>query len=210
MPKPEKCYLCYGSENMTDDHIPPKGFFPEPRPADLITVRCCLACNMSYQLDDEAFRVWAASLMGRSPAGDWIWQQKVVGSSFARSPKLKANVVKHLSKLPVQTPGGVIQMYGISIPIPRANRFLIRLAKGMLAKFSPEKDYSSQKFEVTQLDLKQDNITYLSKMAMYDHRGDRVFRFWRAVAPEVVQAVGLFAFCFYDASLFMVSVDMAG
>jgi hypothetical protein len=35
--------------------VPPKAIFPEPRPADLITVPCCRTCRAGTSLDDDYF-----------------------------------------------------------------------------------------------------------------------------------------------------------
>lgn len=39
MRRVENCYLCGATDGLTDDHVPPKSFFPTPRPKNLITVR---------------------------------------------------------------------------------------------------------------------------------------------------------------------------
>ena len=49
------CTYCNRVAN-TKDHIPPKGMFPKPRPASLITVPSCFSCNSSFSKDDEHLR----------------------------------------------------------------------------------------------------------------------------------------------------------
>ncbi len=147
----QMCYLCGTDQEITADHIPPENLFPPPKPSNLITVPCCAKCNESYSLDDEAFRVFASSVIQRSHTGAWIWRNKVVGSSFQRSPKLLDNVRKHMAKVAVTTSTGTYQANALSIPIDRANRYLIRITKGLLFKFYPKFDCSKSAFEVTQL-----------------------------------------------------------
>ncbi len=204
---PSKCYLCSTTDDLTDDHIPPVGFFPEPRPDNLITVRCCRHCNQGQSLDDEAFRVFSSSLLNRSDAGEWIWRNKVMGSTFRRSPQLRENVERYLLKVPVRTTAGTVRMTALGFPKKRANRFLIRITKGLVATFYPDKDYSGTAFSVDNLMLNQENIDYLNTLSTYDERGERVFRFWRAMASNK-EAIGLFAYVFYDACLFMVAMDL--
>lgn len=50
------CIYCLTRPAETADHIPPKCLFAKPRPSDLITVPCCLACNKKFERDDTYFR----------------------------------------------------------------------------------------------------------------------------------------------------------
>src|SRR5260221_7991451 len=84
----DKCYLCGSTKNLTRDHVPPEGFFPPPKPTNLITLPCCEDCHRPLSLQDEAFRLWVASVANASDAGLWILRNRVIGSSFKRSPKL--------------------------------------------------------------------------------------------------------------------------
>ena len=59
-PEIEKvCIYCGSTENLTDEHIPPKNIFPKPRPNNiqLVTVPACKECNRGYSKDDEYFRL---------------------------------------------------------------------------------------------------------------------------------------------------------
>lgn len=55
------CIYC-GSEADTQDHVPPKCFFPNPKPSDLITVPSCAACNTRFGKFDEIVRNLFVSL----------------------------------------------------------------------------------------------------------------------------------------------------
>ena len=50
------CIYCGKNPASTRDHVPPKSFFPRPRPANLITVPSCEDCNNIYGKDDERVR----------------------------------------------------------------------------------------------------------------------------------------------------------
>jgi hypothetical protein len=50
------CIYCRSRRATTVDHIPPKSFFPRPRPNNLITVPSCDVCNAAFARDDEEFR----------------------------------------------------------------------------------------------------------------------------------------------------------
>jgi len=52
----QSCIYCGTKAALTKDHVPPKSFFPKPRPANLITVPSCEKCNRNYGKDDERVR----------------------------------------------------------------------------------------------------------------------------------------------------------
>lgn len=54
--KKKLCAYCRSPKNLTRDHIPPKSFFPQPRPKNLITVPCCVECHRGFTQDDEYLR----------------------------------------------------------------------------------------------------------------------------------------------------------
>jgi HNH endonuclease len=56
------CIYCGKKEPNERDHIPPKSFFPEPRPSNLITVPSCSDCNREYGKTDEIVRNLLTSL----------------------------------------------------------------------------------------------------------------------------------------------------
>ncbi len=201
----ESCYLCGAIDDLTMDHVPPENLFPPPKPSNLITVPCCRPCNKSFDLDDEAFRVFASSVLGRSPAGARIWQEAVVGSSFRRSPKLRANVAKHLTKMVVKTDRGNFKALGILIPEDRATRYLVRLTKGLTRHFDPSIDYHDAVFDVTQLTPTLETIQLLMRTFPHAQRGEQVFRFWRGFSDD--NTMGLWVYAFYDAVCFMVTIE---
>jgi hypothetical protein len=112
----DSCYLCGALSDLTLDHVPPANLFPPPRPSNLIKVACCATCNSSYSKDDEAFRLWVSSSIFRSPAGDWIWHNKVLGSTLPRSPKLHENLkrfvgsfdLQHWTRIEAMNPCGLV------------------------------------------------------------------------------------------------------
>jgi len=85
----DECIYCGARDNLTDDHVPPKALFPEPRPSDLITVPACLQCNKSYEKDDEYFRIAVLAQIepDRDPGAARIWTDKVIRGTLWRSPR---------------------------------------------------------------------------------------------------------------------------
>lgn len=83
------CPLCGKVEYLTREHIPPKNLFLKPRPKNTITVWTCKPCNASYAPDEEYFRICVCA--GAQPGSEEyrLWDEKVVNSTFQRSPALK-------------------------------------------------------------------------------------------------------------------------
>src|ERR1035438_2927575 len=93
----DKCYLCGSEKDLTRDHVPPKNLFRKPLPSNLITVSCCKRCNGGFSKMEEQLRILVSAGINRSTDGEWIWKNKVLESSFRRSPALKNQVRKNLA-----------------------------------------------------------------------------------------------------------------
>jgi hypothetical protein len=52
----QACIYCGATDNITDDHVPPKCLFERPLPSNLVTVPACRSCNEQLGLDDEYFK----------------------------------------------------------------------------------------------------------------------------------------------------------
>jgi hypothetical protein len=93
----QECYLCgkKASETperkLTRDHLPPKNLFLPPRPADLITVPCCYACNHQAHEDDEYLRLAVTGYYNTNAIGQQTWKEKSVGSTI-RKRRLRKSV----------------------------------------------------------------------------------------------------------------------
>ena len=104
------CSICGDYSELTIEHIPPKGIFLKPRPKNTITIFSCEKCNQDTKLDDEYFRFWVTA--GAHPNSKLVevWKNKVIGSSFKRSPALLKKIqddhkllVKRHAKNPLKT-----------------------------------------------------------------------------------------------------------
>lgn len=201
----ERCYLC-GCENATTrDHIPPRGFFPPPRPSDLITVPCCAACNAAFSIEDEYFRLVLSSLVGRSPAGDKIWEDRVVPRSLKRLPADVNAILRSIKDAVIQTETGPLEAVSFEIDPERAERYVIRLTKGLLTHYYPSYDYSSCSFDVRFVSPTSANLELLAEyrdMLHFEEKGDRVFRYRFGLTDT--KESGLWMLTFYDAVLILV------
>ncbi len=202
----KNCYLCGATENLTKDHIPPKNLFPSPKPNNLITVWCCKKCNEKFSLIDESFRVFTSSVVNRSKSGSWIWSNKVMESSFKRSPKLKQATIKSLVPLETEINGIKVQQTGMTYPVKKTKEYLVRLTKGFTKHFNPEIDYSNAKFKINNIIPNQQIVDMLYQKYFYVERGDGVFRMWRVFVKDM-GAKSLWVYVFYDGLMFMVEVD---
>jgi hypothetical protein len=106
--RPSKtCVICGLQPATTDDHVPPKGIFPKPRPSDLITVRTCLKCNKSTSDLDEIFKVFIGIAGGHSPEGEKMFKEQT-SRTLQHNRRLKREIASTLRDVRVKTPEGVI------------------------------------------------------------------------------------------------------
>ncbi len=204
------CYLCGTTTDLTDDHVPPEGFFPKPKPGNLITVRCCRTCNNGWSKDDDAIRLWISSSTDASPAARWIWRNKVAPSLDGRNRKLVQTVRKYLGTDVIATADGPVILPFLGMPTDRADRFLIRITKGLLRYFHPAFDYRTQPFEIKFLDptrsadtARFQQLTSPESPLVMDERGNGVFRFWRGVS-NAAPHMGIWVYLFYENVCFVV------
>ncbi|MDO8618339.1 MAG: HNH endonuclease [Candidatus Daviesbacteria bacterium] len=202
----KSCYLCGSTENLTKDHIPPKNLFPTPKPKNLITVWCCKKCNEKFSLIDESFRVFTSSVINRSQSGTRIWNEKVMQSSFKRSPKLKTATIKSLVLIETEINGIKVQETGMTYPIKKTKAYLVRLTKGFTRYFNPEIDLSDAEFKVSNIIPNQQIVDMLDAKYFYVERGDGVFRMWRMFVKDK-GAESLWVYVFYDGLMFMIKVN---
>jgi hypothetical protein len=109
-PKSGICSICGQEAELTREHIPPKGIFISPRPKNTITVFSCKKCNHDTELDDEYFRFWVTAGAYSNSKLAVVWKNKVVGSSFKRSPALLKKIqydhkklLEHHASTPLKT-----------------------------------------------------------------------------------------------------------
>lgn len=111
----QKCVYCNLSESTTDDHVPPKSFFPKPRPSDLITVPSCLDCNKGAGKDEEFFlATFMFSYAGVSEAGTMLWTEKL-NRMYDKNIGLRRKIADHLILSSLYTPSGIYLGNGMTI-----------------------------------------------------------------------------------------------
>jgi hypothetical protein len=195
------CYLCGATDRLTRDHVPPRNLFPTPRPTNLITVDCCETCNNRMHLSDERMRVFLSAPAGRSQAGDQVWRDGVVGSSFNRSPALRQRFAISSTEILALRNGVISPHLAVTIPQDEARAYIVRITKGLLRHFYPDMDYSTHLFSIDHLEPSADNIGMLIARFPQDSRGEGVFRFFRQVNSD--PPMGIWVYFFFDRACFM-------
>lgn len=129
----KKCIYCGSTKNNTKHHVPPRGLFSIPRPANLKTVPCCKKCNEQYKKDEDLFVAW----LNFGPAGISQGGKKMWNSKLHRTYKKDKGVKKIISKsfIPVDviTKSGIFveRRLGIKMEIGRIKNVLEEIARGL-------------------------------------------------------------------------------
>lgn len=105
------CAYCGSPSPTTRDHVPPRGVFPSPRPADLITVPSCAGCNLGASQSDELFRTYLSLRVGVDTIPtSHLWEQTLEGIRHNR--RLHRRLLDGLQPLWLATPSGIIHERG--------------------------------------------------------------------------------------------------
>jgi hypothetical protein len=201
-----RCYLCGETHSITNDHVPPKGFFPEPRPSNLITVPCCARCNNAFSKDDEAVRTWLCTVIGATPAGEWILNQKVVPGIMTRSPAFRESLLGSMRETKLLTEeDGLIDVVSFTFDANRVERFVVRVTKGLLSFYYPDYDYSQDTFSLRFVEPTRENLSKLDTVKnhlRYDSRGDGVIQYRFGLTDT--RRSGIWILVFYGSTIFLV------
>jgi 5-methylcytosine-specific restriction endonuclease McrA len=197
------CYICGATQNLTDDHIPPKALFPPESRENLTTAPLCCGCHSPFTKMDEQMRLWiSAGAYATSENANWIWKNKVVNKTFKRSPKLRKYIAKkHLRKMSVETPSGPVVADVITMPQSQVHPFIRRLTKGFLYSFYPDHDYFADNFNVfyqPDVSVAVELATKLSSCSF----GKDVCRIWHGLTKDNTKS-GVWIFLFYGAACFV-------
>ena len=107
----KQCAYCGDVGIVTRDHVPPKGIFPKPRPANLITVPACPKCHSQQtSRDDEYFRNTLNVREDLSKHPGVLKVQPVVLRSFSNPNKsgMLGEFLKSIRLIEQVTPAGII------------------------------------------------------------------------------------------------------
>lgn len=199
------CYACLSAPSDTRDHIPPYSFFLHPRPSNLITVPCCWSCNNGNSKEDDFARFVLTSLIDRSPAGETIWEEKVVPGFFPRNAKEIDAIIPSLRDVTLARDGEIIEGVAFETDLNRLSRYFTRMTKGLIRHHYPIYDYSVDEFQVRYFlpgDEGLEKLAEVRDVLQYEHVGDGVFQYRHGITDT--SRSGLWLLVFYEAILVVV------
>jgi hypothetical protein len=128
-----QCVYCGSSSDITQDHIPPKSFFPKPRPSNLITVPACKKCNQGFEKDEELFlATFMFTDAGVSDTGKSLWDEKL-HRMYEKNLGLKRKIAQLLKEVDVKTPSGIFLGRRMAIQLDglRSQRVINKILFGL-------------------------------------------------------------------------------
>ncbi|MBU0734082.1 MAG: HNH endonuclease [Proteobacteria bacterium] len=131
--KKETCIYCGKKPKRTDDHVPPKSFFPKPRASDLITVPSCKKCNQGAGKDEEFFlATFMFSDAGISDAGKRLWSEKL-HRMYEKNLGLRRKIAQALEYTNVVTPVGLFlgRRMAIKPDEKRFDKVISKIVRGL-------------------------------------------------------------------------------
>jgi len=191
------------ADQLTWDHVPPRGLFNSPRPSNLISVPCCFVCNNKHSGFDERLRICASMPFDRNESGQRILNEKVFEGTVARGRQqhFLASIGAAMKPVP-----GEPELVGVSMNLPEFNDGIIRMTKGLLCTAHPTFNYYSSKFTAisisSQSSPEQLKLMGLLKRATYFERGERTFQCWYFL--DVERNGGAWMLVFYECFGFFV------
>lgn len=135
------CVYCGFQGPVTDDHVPPRSFYPKAPPKNLITVPSCETCNKTFAKDDDYARLvltTAEGALGNASRNELIPIVKRFAER-AESKRILRTVYESLRSGYYETPGGIsIRRQQFALEGERLDAFAKRVIKGL---FYLEKRY---------------------------------------------------------------------
>ena len=162
--------------------MPPKCFFPKPRPSDLVTVPSCKHCNISGSKDEEYFLV---SLMfgdaGLNDTGKAMWNSRLP-RMLKRRRGVRLAIAKSVSVINLTSPSGLCfgKRLAQRIDYPRLDRVVLKIIKGLCfleLSTSLSKSASVQCKLLNAPTLSEEARTYLRHARLGKHGWPGVFEY---------------------------------
>lgn len=196
--KQGKCIYCGAMGDITDDHVPPKGLFPKPRPSNLITVPACESCNGGEHLDDEYFRLMlamrhdTADLPALKPVLEAVFRSlgKTEKRKFARS------FISRYKRRQVHTPRGIflgvfpaydVDRNRVLRVVERTGRgiFFNQMGRGLADGYTAiaVDELKMIEADTTVRELVQRHCTQISQAPPFEIAGG-LFRYWFHILEE--------------------------
>lgn len=208
------CIYCGENEANEKDHIPPKSFFPEPRPSDLITVPSCSECNRDFGKSDEIVRNLFVSLENTENHQAVIDQ---LGDKRNRSLDRNGGIhsynhfLQNMTLVERYSEGGIYlgKYPAFNLDTNILDYFFERMVRGLLYHIN-DIEYGDYSFDWKMSPSMDEIENFPNKIKNYflsgysESIGDNVFSFTYYIYPAEVQS--LWRLNFYDGIEFMIIV----
>ncbi len=193
------CAYCGSSDNLRDDHIPPKNLFPKPRPNDLIKVPTCANCHSSTSKDDEYFRIKICfrNDAGNHPSARANWGSILRSLNREQAKGFRKQILSDFRYVQLKTPSGLYvgKRKGYNVDSRRIHRVVERTVRGLyfaesgnpLGLNNEVRVYSNEDLEGQPQDvMDQLKQTILIPLATYPPKviGNNVFLYRHQIVKE--------------------------
>jgi hypothetical protein len=126
------CYLCGKTEaelgsTLTSDHVIADCFFPQPKPANLLTLPCCDDCQREYRKDEEYIRNSFAPISNLTANKDALQAWKKTHRSMKRRAAMYADFLKRTFPIAV----GARTILGLSFSQERTDKVIRKMVLGL-------------------------------------------------------------------------------
>lgn len=207
------CVYCGRRPGTTDDHVPPKGLFPSPRPSNLVSVPCCSPCHRGFSKDDEYFRLalsmrWDTSEAAREPRDAAMrGLHRPQGRRFMRS------FIRGVREVEVRSPAGLFvgRTGSYHVDLERLGKVAGRTARGLFFHHVGQRlsdDFEPVPYSGDGLfaDARKEMTEWLRRTVLRNERhevGEGVFEYWFQASTDVPDAT-VWVFRFYGSAEFVV------
>lgn len=184
-PRTGTCIYCGVLGKVTDDHVPPKTIFAQPRPNNLITVPACRKCNESFSKDDEYFRLKLGTNDAARGNSDINRNLPGIMKSLQRreAKGLAQAFLRDLIPVDVQTQSGILlgSSYAYNVNLNRIARVIKRTVRGLFYHERKERVPDDHDIAVVfEEDLREENPIVVQQFV------DTIMAPLRAAPPTVI------------------------
>ncbi|HSA85940.1 MAG TPA: HNH endonuclease [Nitrospira sp.] len=203
---PKNCVYCTENPGVTADHVPPKSFFPEPRPSNLITVPACKKCNSGAGKDEDYFlATFMFSAAGVTDAGKTLWKQRL-RRMFQKNTGLRGKIANGFSSATISTPAGLYVGQGMTLAFEeqRFDSVVRKIVRGLY--YFEYDEALPAKIEVTTLFLStkaryETAVAYADQLTWGKRQWPGIFEYRCARLPDT-QQVSMWLMRYYSNTYF--------
>lgn len=130
-----ECAFCGVVGECTDDHVPPKALFREPRPNNLITVPACRDCNNRRSIDDDYFRNQLVKRhdVAANPSAQDGFEAHLRGMARPQQRRALNSMLQSIFPVELVTKSGLFAGIGYAYEVDqeRMNDYVARITQGL-------------------------------------------------------------------------------